>query len=77
MTDFYRCRKCGDEYDRHADHEAYCPGSPAERIEALEAEIAELRTVVAALVWVEKFPRCEREPWVTNALVEALEKGMP
>lgn len=47
MIDFYKC-KCGEELDlKGSPHE--CPGSPVERIAALESEVAGLKKTVDLL----------------------------
>lgn len=46
---YEECDRCGATYRGSSDHQEICPGSPDERIEALESKVANLEEQLAAL----------------------------
>ena len=46
--DWFCCPECGERYDRDSDrHE--CPGSPGDRLDLLEEQVAVLQAALAKL----------------------------
>ena len=67
MSDFYTC-KCGEVLDYHCQHT--CPGTPAERISALESDVERLKKIVVVLLSGATPPADERNALVAEWLGE-------
>lgn len=50
MSDFYTCPDCGAEYERKSNHQAVCPGSPQDNIDALQERVEKLEEAVILLL---------------------------
>ena len=67
MTTFFTCR-CGEVLDDKSPH--HCPGTPAERIAALESEVARLRKIAVVLLSGATLSAQERNALVAEWLGE-------
>jgi len=65
MSDFYTC-KCGEVLDDHCPHT--CPGTPEERIAALETEVARLKKFGAILFRASQLTTKERDACIAEWL---------
>ena len=45
----YTCEQCGESYDKHDNHSAFCPGDPNDRLSDLEAAVLDLTNRVMVL----------------------------
>ena len=67
MTTFFTCR-CGEVLDDKSPH--HCPGTPAERIAALESEVARLKKSGAILFRASQLTTKERDACIAEWLGE-------
>lgn len=66
MSDNYAC-ECGERVDpKGSPH--YCPGTPTDRIDTLESDVASLKRVVAVLLSGATLPAHERNKIVAEWL---------
>ncbi len=68
MGDHYTC-ECGERVDPKGSHH-YCPGTPDERIAALESDVERLKKIVVVLLSGATLPADERNALVAEWLGE-------
>ena len=68
MSEHYTC-ECGERVDPKGSHH-YCPGTPDERIAALESEVARLKKFDAILFRASQLTTKERDACIAEWLGE-------